>query len=82
MSEPKGRGAVWTEERVVDPRNAGRAAHAFQNAKIVVLPRTGHVAQMERPELVAAEIGMLLGRAADRGADAERAREFPIASAG
>ncbi len=49
-----------SHDRVVDPRNAGRAAHAFKNAKIVVLPRTGHVAQMERPGLVAAEIGILL----------------------
>jgi hypothetical protein len=27
----------------------------------VVLPRTGHVAHMEHPEAVAAEIGVLLG---------------------
>ena len=67
-----------SHDRVVDPRNAGRAAHAFKNAKIVVLPRTGHVAQMERPGLVATEIGMLLGHSADAG----RAREFPLASAG
>ena len=52
-----------SDDRVVDPRNAGRAAHAFRNAKIVVLPRTGHVAQMERPGLVAAEIGILLAAA-------------------
>jgi len=48
-------------DRLVDPRAAGRAAHAFSEARIVVLPRTGHVAQMERPGLVAAEIGILLG---------------------
>jgi pimeloyl-ACP methyl ester carboxylesterase len=74
-----------SHDRVVDPRNAGRAAHAFKNAKIVVLPHTGHVAQMERPGLVAAEIGMLLAaasRGAGRGADADEAREFPLASAG
>ena len=47
--------------RLVDPRAAGRAAHAFSDARIVVLPRTGHIAQMERPALVAAEIGILLG---------------------
>jgi len=74
---------------VVDPRNAGRAAHAFSNAKIVVLPRTGHVTQMECPGLVAAEIGMLLAatsqgasQGADQGTHAGRAREFPVASAG
>ena len=48
-------------DRLVDPRAAGRAAHAFTDARIVVLPRTGHVAQMERPGLVADEIGILLG---------------------
>jgi len=48
-------------DRLVDPRAAGRAAHMFREARIVVLPRTGHVAQMERPDLVAAEIGILLG---------------------
>src|SRR6266536_2705220 len=48
-------------DRLVDPRAAGRAAHVFTDARIVVLPRTGHVAQMERPGLVAVEIGILLG---------------------
>ena len=40
-------------DRLVDPRAAGRAAHVFTEARIVVLPRTGHVAQMERPAAVA-----------------------------
>jgi pimeloyl-ACP methyl ester carboxylesterase len=48
-------------DRLVDPRAAGRAAHVFADARIVVLPRTGHVAQMERPGLVADEIAILLG---------------------
>jgi pimeloyl-ACP methyl ester carboxylesterase len=48
-------------DRLVDPRAAGRAAHLFRNARIVVLPRTGHVAHMEHPGAVAAEIGILLG---------------------
>ena len=64
-------------DRLVDPRAAGRAAHQFKDARIVVLPRTGHVAQMEHPDLVAAEIGILLDSAA-----AGRAREFPLAPAG
>jgi pimeloyl-ACP methyl ester carboxylesterase len=49
------------QDRLVDPRAAGRAAHRFSDARVVVLPRTGHVAQMEHPALVAAEIGILLG---------------------
>jgi pimeloyl-ACP methyl ester carboxylesterase len=69
-----------SRDRLVDARMAGRAAHQFKDAKIVVLPRTGHVAHMEHPGLVAAEIGILL--AASQGAQAGHAREFPLASAG
>jgi len=65
-------------DRLVDPRAAGRAAHAFRDARIVVLPRTGHIAQMEHPGLVAAEIGILL----DGAASTVSAREFPLAPAG
>jgi pimeloyl-ACP methyl ester carboxylesterase len=65
-----------SDDRVVDPRMAGRAAHAFANARIVVLPRTGHLAHMEHPEQVAAEIAIMLD------ATARRAREFPLAPAG
>jgi pimeloyl-ACP methyl ester carboxylesterase len=65
-----------SDDRLVDPRMAGRAAHAFAGARIVVLPRTGHVAHMEHPEQVAAEIGVLLGTASGR------VREFPLAPAG
>ena len=46
---------------LVDVRMAGRAAHQFADARVVVLPRTGHVAHMEHPDAVAAEIGILLG---------------------
>ena len=49
-----------SHDRLVDPRMAGRAAHAFPGARIVVLPRTGHVAHMEHPAQVAAEIDVLL----------------------
>jgi pimeloyl-ACP methyl ester carboxylesterase len=61
-----------SHDRLVDPRNAGRAAHAFRDARIVVLPRTGHVAHMEHPDQVAAEMAVLL----------EPAREFPLTPAG
>jgi pimeloyl-ACP methyl ester carboxylesterase len=65
-------------DRLVDARAAGRAAHAFADARIVVLPRTGHVAQLERPDQVAAEISVLL----DGVTAAVPAREFPVTSAG
>jgi pimeloyl-ACP methyl ester carboxylesterase len=80
------------DDRLVDARMAGRAAHAFRNARIVVMPSTGHVAHMEHPQLVAAEIGVLLAAANPSGpagragwvqtAEAGRAREFPLAPAG
>ena len=50
-----------SRDRVVDARAAGRAAHLFKDARVVVLPRTGHVAHMEHPQTVADEIGILLG---------------------
>jgi pimeloyl-ACP methyl ester carboxylesterase len=80
------------DDRLVDARMAGRAAHAFKNARIVVMPSTGHVAHMEHPHLVAAEIGVLLAAASQAGqtgqagpvqrAEAARPREFPLAPAG
>jgi pimeloyl-ACP methyl ester carboxylesterase len=40
-------------DRIVDPRHAQRAYATFPNATVRVLAGTGHVAQMERPRLVA-----------------------------
>jgi pimeloyl-ACP methyl ester carboxylesterase len=52
-----------SHDKIVDPRMAGRAARSFPRSRVVVLPRTGHVAQMERPEAVAAEFRrMVTGR--------------------
>jgi pimeloyl-ACP methyl ester carboxylesterase len=68
-----------SHDRLVDPRLAGRAAHAFAYARIVVLPRTGHLAHMEHPHAVAREIGVLLNMA---GAQAPAEREFPLTPAG
>jgi len=42
-------------DRIVDPRLAARAQRAFRHGRVVVLPGVGHVGQMERPDLVAAE---------------------------
>jgi pimeloyl-ACP methyl ester carboxylesterase len=68
-----------SQDRLVDPRLAGRAAHAFARARVVVLPRTGHLAHMEHPHAVAREIGVLLDTA---GAQAPAEREFPLTPAG
>ncbi|HEY1622296.1 MAG TPA: alpha/beta hydrolase [Streptosporangiaceae bacterium] len=50
-----------SHDRLVSPRLAGKAARTFPDSRVVVLPRTGHIAQMERPAAVAAEIRILLG---------------------
>jgi pimeloyl-ACP methyl ester carboxylesterase len=64
-----------SHDRVVSPRLAGRAARTFRNSRVVVLPRTGHIAMMEHPAAVAAEIRVLLGTGV-------QAREFPLTPAG
>jgi pimeloyl-ACP methyl ester carboxylesterase len=54
---------VWgTRDRLVDVRLARRTADAFADARLLVLARTGHVAQMERPATTArAMIGLWQG---------------------
>jgi pimeloyl-ACP methyl ester carboxylesterase len=42
-----------SHDRLVNPRLAVPARRAFRDATVIVLPETGHVAQMERPQLVA-----------------------------
>lgn len=51
------------KDRLVDPRTAGRAAGAFPRARLVVLPDSGHVSQMEHPAVVAREVRRLLADA-------------------
>lgn len=52
---------VWGEhDRLVDVSIAPRAARTYPDVRLLVLPGTGHVAQMERPDVVArAFLGML-----------------------
>jgi pimeloyl-ACP methyl ester carboxylesterase len=45
-----------SHDRLVSPALAGRAARTFRNGRVLVLPRIGHVAMMERPDLVAADV--------------------------
>jgi pimeloyl-ACP methyl ester carboxylesterase len=45
-----------SHDRLVNPGMAGRAARTFPNCRVVVLAKVGHVAMMERPEVVAAEM--------------------------
>ena len=50
------------QQSVGGPRLATKAARVFRDASVVVLPRTGHVAQMEHPGLVAARFREMVGR--------------------
>jgi pimeloyl-ACP methyl ester carboxylesterase len=40
------------KDRLVDPRIRTKAQRTFPNARLLYLPRSGHVAQMEHPEIV------------------------------
>jgi pimeloyl-ACP methyl ester carboxylesterase len=44
-----------SHDQLVNPKMAGRAAREFGHCRVIVLPCTGHVAQMEHPARVAAE---------------------------
>jgi pimeloyl-ACP methyl ester carboxylesterase len=48
-----------SHDRLVRPAMAAFAARSFRGARVVVLSRTGHVAMMERPGLVANEMRTL-----------------------
>lgn len=45
-----------SHDRLVDPRLAGRTARELAGSRVLVLPSTGHVAQLEHPARVASEI--------------------------
>jgi pimeloyl-ACP methyl ester carboxylesterase len=64
-----------SHDRLVNPATAGRAARTFRNCRAVVLPWIGHVAMMERPDLVAGEMREFLrGGARDGFAQPASAR--------
>ncbi|MFI6391112.1 alpha/beta fold hydrolase [Nonomuraea sp. NPDC050540] len=48
-------------DRLVRPAMAAKACRTFRQVRMVLLPRVGHVAQMERPDVVAAEARRLIG---------------------
>jgi pimeloyl-ACP methyl ester carboxylesterase len=60
-----------SHDRLVNPRMAVRAARAFADCRVIVLPDTGHVAQMEHPARVAAEFTGF-ARTAARSSEAGR----------
>jgi pimeloyl-ACP methyl ester carboxylesterase len=52
---------VWgVQDRLVDVGLSSRAVRTFRDARLLVLEDVGHVAQMERPDVVArAFLGLL-----------------------
>jgi pimeloyl-ACP methyl ester carboxylesterase len=58
------------DDRLVNPRLAARAVRTFRNARVLVLPETGHIAQMERPDLVARLFRAMVEQARTSGAEA------------
>jgi pimeloyl-ACP methyl ester carboxylesterase len=67
-----------SHDRLVNPTTAARAARSFRYGRAVVLPRIGHVAMMERPDLVAAEMQEFIAAAAR----AESARASAVGRVG
>jgi len=58
------------DDRLVHPRLAARAARTFKDGRVLVLPETGHLAQMERPGLVADLFREMVRETRNRGEDA------------
>jgi pimeloyl-ACP methyl ester carboxylesterase len=56
-----------SHDKLVNPRLAARARRTFRDATVMVLPRTGHVAQMEHPRLVAELFREMVVRTRARG---------------
>lgn len=54
------------QDKLVDPRSALRAVRTITDARLLTLPDSGHVAQMEHPEVVAAAVRGLLDRQVPR----------------
>jgi pimeloyl-ACP methyl ester carboxylesterase len=66
-----------SHDRLVSPRLATTAQRSFRNAVVTVMPQTGHIAQMERPALVANLFREMVGRAQDRGDEAALSTQGP-----
>ena len=66
-----------SHDRLVDPRLAARASITFRDATVAVLPETGHLAQMERPDLVATLFREMVEETRARGAASAEATQVP-----
>lgn len=68
-----------SHDRLVNPRMATRAARTFRDGRVLVLPRTGHVAMLEHPAEVAAHFREMVE---DKRARREAEQGMPGANAG
>jgi len=50
------------KDKLVDPRTSRRASRTFPRSRLIVLPDSGHVAQMEHPDVVAAAVRAFVDR--------------------
>jgi pimeloyl-ACP methyl ester carboxylesterase len=66
-----------SHDRLVSPQLAETARRAFRDATVSVMPQTGHIAQMERPALVASLFREMVERAQDRGDEAALSTRGP-----
>lgn len=66
-----------SHDRLVSPRLAAPAARAFRNARVLVLPESGHIAQMEHPATVAALFREMVEEAGPEGMQTTGTRLTP-----
>lgn len=68
-----------SHDRLVSPDLAGRAIRTFPDARVTVLPNTGHLGQMEHPATVAALFREMVEETRARGSGAGNAgRRDPV----
>lgn len=60
------------DDRLVHRRLADRATRVFRDARVLVLPETGHLAQIERPGLVATLLREMVAETRDAGNSGRR----------
>jgi pimeloyl-ACP methyl ester carboxylesterase len=62
-------------DKLVDPKTSAKAARTFLHSQLLVLPGSGHVAQMEHPEVVAAAVRKFIDRVGGQDIDLRPVRE-------
>ena len=62
-------------DKLVDPKTSAKAARTFPRSQLLVLPGSGHVAQMEHPEMVAAAVRKFIDRVGSQDIDLRPTRE-------